>query len=62
MTSTRQPGTPQHQDPTAERVLAECRRVLDQNWRTGTRGDVPYEYTCPSPGRYPWQWYWDSYL
>ena len=20
----------------------------------------PYAYTRPSPGRYPWQWYWDS--
>jgi hypothetical protein len=43
-------------------VQAECRRVLAQNWRTGTRGDVDFGYTCPSPGRYPWQWYWDSCL
>ena len=43
-------------------VLAECRRVLEQNWRTGQRGRVQYAYTCPSPGRYPWQWYWDSCL
>ena len=21
---------------------------------------MPYAYTEPSPGRYPWQWYWDS--
>jgi hypothetical protein len=21
---------------------------------------VPFAYTRPSPGRYPWQWYWDS--
>ncbi|HSR93869.1 MAG TPA: hypothetical protein VLK56_03300, partial [Solirubrobacterales bacterium] len=21
---------------------------------------MPYGYTRPSPGRYPWQWYWDS--
>jgi hypothetical protein len=45
-----------------ERVLAECRRVLEQNWRTGSRGDTRFAYTCPSPGRYPWQWYWDSCL
>src|SRR5436309_12210996 len=44
------------------RVLEHCRRVLAQNWRTGTRGRLSYEYTCPSPGRYPWQWYWDSCL
>ncbi len=45
-----------------ELVLAECRRVLAQNWRTGDRGGLPFAYTCPSPGRYPWQWYWDSCL
>jgi hypothetical protein len=21
---------------------------------------VRFSYTCPSPGHYPWQWYWDS--
>ena len=21
---------------------------------------VPFAYTSPSPGHYPWQWYWDS--
>ena len=35
-------------------------RVLSANWTEGTRGAVPYAYTRPSPGRYPWQWYWDS--
>jgi hypothetical protein len=24
------------------------------------RDDIPYRYTAPSAGRYPWQWYWDS--
>jgi hypothetical protein len=40
----------------------ECDRVLHQNWREGKRfsDGVPFHYTCPSPGRYPWQWYWDS--
>ncbi len=43
-------------------VWAQCARVLRQNWREGRRaGDaMPYAYTCPSPSRYPWQWYWDS--
>jgi mannosylglycerate hydrolase MGH1-like protein len=41
-------------------VRAECERVLHQNWREGIHGDVPFAYTCPSPGHYPWQWYWDS--
>ncbi|MFI5028403.1 MAG: hypothetical protein ACHQCF_05415 [Solirubrobacterales bacterium] len=38
--------------------LAE--RVLRQNWLQGDRDGVPFAYTRPSPGRYPWQWYWDS--
>ena len=42
--------------------MDECRRVLDQNWRTGTRRGARFAYTCPSPARYPWQWYWDSCL
>jgi len=41
-------------------VLAETERVLQQNWSTGERDGVPFEYSEPSPGRYPWQWYWDS--
>jgi hypothetical protein len=43
-----------------EAVLAETERVLRQNWVTGERGAARFEYTEPSPGRYPWQWYWDS--
>jgi len=43
-----------------ERVLAETERVLRQNWVVGERGETPFSYTEPSPGRYPWQWYWDS--
>jgi hypothetical protein len=38
--------------------LAET--ILRQNWRSGERDEIPYAYTSPSPGRYPWQWYWDS--
>jgi mannosylglycerate hydrolase MGH1-like protein len=41
-------------------VLAETERVLRQNWVSGEREGVRFEYTEPSPGRYPWQWYWDS--
>ena len=43
-----------------EAVLAETERVLRQNWVTGQRGATRFSYTEPSPGRYPWQWYWDS--
>lgn len=37
-----------------------CGEVLDANWREGNRDGRSYAYTSPSPGRYPWQWYWDS--
>lgn len=43
-----------------ETVLAETERVLRQNWVVGERGGTRFEYTEPSPGRYPWQWHWDS--
>jgi hypothetical protein len=47
-------------DITAIRSL--CETTLRQNWREGVRTSdgVPFAYTCPSPGHYPWQWYWDS--
>ncbi|HEX2435822.1 MAG TPA: hypothetical protein VHI76_04130, partial [Solirubrobacterales bacterium] len=41
-------------------VSRECERVLRSNWTVGERDRTPYSYTRPSPGRYPWQWYWDS--
>ncbi len=38
-----------------------CERVLTTSWREGVRSDgVRFGYTSPSPGHYPWQWYWDS--
>src|SRR4051794_34932224 len=40
----------------------ECRRVLAANHRVGS-GELPpiaYDYTCPSPDTYPFQWCWDS--
>jgi hypothetical protein len=43
-----------------EAALAEAERVLRQNWVVGERGGTRFSYTEPSPGRYPWQWYWDS--
>jgi hypothetical protein len=46
---------------TAESSVSElCETVLRRNWRSGERQGIPYAYTSPSPGRYPWQWYWDS--
>jgi hypothetical protein len=50
--------------PTSETELVRvrCEAVLRRNWHEGVRaGDgVPFAYTSPSPGHYPWQWYWDS--
>ena len=44
-----------------EQIRRTCETVLRQNWRQGTGPDgIGFGYTCPSPGRYPWQWYWDS--
>jgi hypothetical protein len=34
--------------------------VLRRNWHEGEWDGRRYAYTEPSPGRYPWQWYWDS--
>ncbi len=37
-----------------------CRKTLEGSWLVGKRDGVPFAYTRPSPGRYRWQWYWDS--
>jgi hypothetical protein len=36
--------------------------TLRRNWREGVRQEdgVRFVYTRPSPGHYPFQWYWDS--
>jgi hypothetical protein len=39
-------------------VVAEG--VLRRGWTEGERRGTRFAYTRPSPGRYPWQWYWDS--
>jgi hypothetical protein len=46
----------------AAAVAALCEQTLSGNWREGVRAadGVPFAYTRPSPGHYPWQWYWDS--
>jgi hypothetical protein len=43
-----------------KRVFEETERVLRRNWVSGNRDGTAFGYTEPSPGRYPWQWYWDS--
>jgi hypothetical protein len=39
-----------------------CQATLERNWREGVRqaDGVRFAYTRPSPGHYPFQWYWDS--
>jgi hypothetical protein len=39
-----------------------ARSVLEMNRRVGAAGlpAVAYDYTCPSPQTYPFQWNWDS--
>jgi hypothetical protein len=44
----------------ADSALALAERVLRWDWTEGERDGFRYRYTRPSPGRYPWQWYWDS--
>ncbi len=41
-------------------LRARARRLLERNWREGSRTDGPYAFTAPSPPRYRHQWYWDS--
>jgi hypothetical protein len=49
-------------DPETAALTELCERTLRQNWREGRRetDGVEFAYTCPSPGHYPYQWYWDS--
>ena len=47
---------------TIEKVTAMVLAVLDGN-RRRARCQMPnlsYDYTCPSPSTYPFQWAWDS--
>jgi len=43
-----------------DRVLEIAEATLRGNWIEGERNGVRYGYSRPSPGHYPWQWYWDS--
>ena len=42
------------------RPVALAEETLRENWLEGERDGVHYGYSRPSPGHYPWQWYWDS--
>jgi hypothetical protein len=43
-----------------DRALEIAERTLRGSWSDGERDGKRYAYTSPSPGHYPWQWYWDS--
>jgi glycogen debranching enzyme len=47
---------------TAEFVRREAARILARNRRVGHAdwNDRDYAYVVPSPGSYPFQWFWDS--
>ncbi len=49
-------------DATAEFVRREAARILARNRRTGHAdwNGQDYAYVVPSPGSYPFQWFWDS--
>ena len=44
------------------RLADEARAVLERNRRRGVSswGGRPYDFVCPSPSHYPFQWLWDS--
>jgi hypothetical protein len=46
--------------PVRDEVLRIAEETLRGNWIEGDRDGVGYGYSRPSPGHYPWQWYWDS--
>jgi hypothetical protein len=41
-------------------VLGIAEETLRGSWTEGERDGVHFGYSRPSPGHYPWQWYWDS--
>jgi Mannosylglycerate hydrolase MGH1-like glycoside hydrolase domain len=47
-------------DSVSAQVLDLAEETLRGNWLEGERDGVHYGYSRPSPGHYPWQWYWDS--
>jgi mannosylglycerate hydrolase MGH1-like protein len=43
-----------------DEILGIAEETLRESWIEGERDGVPFGYSRPSPGHYPWQWYWDS--
>src|SRR5205807_2346352 len=46
----------------SHRVAADARLVLSANRRRGVSDwdGMRYDFVCPSPTHYPFQWFWDS--
>jgi hypothetical protein len=53
-------GTGAITDDQRAKVLGIVDETLHESWIEGERDGVPFGYSRPSPGHYPWQWYWDS--
>jgi hypothetical protein len=47
-------------DDLRAKVLGIVDETLHESWTEGEREGVHFGYSRPSPGHYPWQWYWDS--
>jgi hypothetical protein len=58
--SGRRADSVQHLDVSGPSATELAEFVLRRGWVEGEREGRRYAYTRPSPGRYPWQWYWDS--
>jgi glycogen debranching enzyme len=43
-----------------EEIRAQVREVLYRNMISGRRGGFTYHFTKPSPGTYPFQYFWDT--
>ncbi|WP_327425534.1 trehalase family glycosidase (plasmid) [Streptomyces sp. NBC_01527] len=62
MTTTIPPTTCDGSTPAgdATKAAVHARKTLAANHRTGTDRGFRYDFTCPSPESYPFQWSWDS--
>lgn len=43
-----------------EQIMAQARQVLYKNMISGRKAGFNYHYTKPSPGSYPFQYFWDT--
>jgi glycogen debranching enzyme len=50
----------QHPRDAANTAIHHAEEVLANNRRVGVKDGFQYDFTCPSPDSYPFQWAWDS--